>query len=491
MNQTLLNNRFKSLVALGLITDEQYQQASTHERLVGLTTVESDGEALFRLVVCGVVNEQELEAFADQLGAAAQEPNVGEHEKLAIVDEALSFIEVPVRSVNREPLDALLVLELINTEQHEAGLDIRPTRAEGLMDSPARALAILVSRGIVAEGRLDEIMAQGLENAQQANAKERLAVATEAAKVYRGIVGQYVKAMSGGALRVFGLMMLVIFSVIGLAVWLTGAASSVPECSSSQITKTVNSILFMTHIQLRSDVTRGGQSLPAGAPRLKEAREVGYAKADRVRGCAGTLDYGDAPRPYAFTIRPGSDEKDKESRGSFVVTGADLRMIEARFSHIDEQGNYAQQAEPIGRIKLENALRAGVEAFNRNVGSSSSDRILQRMLGQRQRQRLDSTDPDRQREIAEVEPLAPCRAVATPTQYACRLLVERNDPLLRALGRAGSQLLDAEFTFERDSGASEWRMSEEFPREFSEAIARARLVSLKAKELKEEASLKE
>lgn len=483
MNQTLLNNRFKSLLALGLINGEQYQQATTHERLVGLTT-ESDGEALFHLVVCGVVNEQELEALADQL-RTAQEPNPGEQEKLAIVDEALSFMDVAIRSVNREPLDALLALDLINTEQHEAGLDIRPTRAEGLLDSPARALAILVSRGIVAEERLAEITAQGLENSQQANAKERLAVATEAAKVYHGIVGKYAKAMAGGALRVFGLMMLAIFGVIGLAVWLTAAPSSVPECGSSQITTTVNSMLFTTHIQLRSDVMRGGQSLPAGAPRLKEVREVGYAKADRVRGCAGTLDYGDAPRPYAFTVRPGSGEKDKESRGSFVVTGADLRMIEARFSHIDAQGNYAQQAEPIGRLKLENALRAGVEAFNRNVGNSARDRLLQGALGRRQKRQLDSADPDRQREIAEVEPLAPCRAVAAPTRYACRLLVERNDPLLQALGRAGSQWLEAEFTFERDSGASEWRMSEEFPREFSEAIAQARLLSLKAGKLRE------
>lgn len=93
----------------------------THERLVGLTTVESDGEALFHLVACGVVNEQALEAIADQLGAAAQEPNPAEQEKLAIVDEALSFIDVAVRSLNHEPLNALLALELINTEQHEAG----------------------------------------------------------------------------------------------------------------------------------------------------------------------------------------------------------------------------------------------------------------------------------------------------------------------------------------------------------------------------------
>jgi len=491
MNQTLLNNRFKSLLALGLIDGEQYQQATTHERLVGLTTVESDGEALFHLVVCGVVNEQELEALAGRLGATTQEAAPGGNEKLAIVNEALSFVDVAIRSVNRGPLDALLDLDLINTEQHEAGLDIRPTRAEGLMDSPARALAILVSRGIVAEERLNEITAQGLENSQQVNAKERLAVAAEAAKVHHAIVGKYVKAMAGGAFRVFGLMMLAIFGLIGLAVWLMAAPSSVPDCGSSQITNTVNSMLFTTHIQLRSDVVRGGQSLPVGAPHLKEVREVGYAKVDRVRGCAGTLDYDNAPVPYAFTVRPGSDEKNKESRGSFVVTGADLRMIEARYGHIDAQGNYAQQAEPIGRVKLETALRAGVEAFNRNVGSGARDRLLQGALGRRQKRPLDSADPDRQREIAEVEPLAPCHAVAAPTRYACRLLVERNDPLLQALGLAGSQLLEGEFTFERDSGVSEWRMSEEFPREFSEAIAQARLLSLKAGKFKEEASLKE
>lgn len=173
------------------------------------------------------------------------------------------------------------------------------------------------------------------------------------------------------------------------------------------------------------------------------------------------------------------------------MTGADLRMIEARFGHINAQGNYAQQAEPIGRAKLEGALRAGVEAFNRNAGRSASDRLLQSVLGRHQQRRLDSADHDRQREIADVEPLAPCREVAAATRYVCRLLVERNDALLQSLGRAGKQLLEAEFTFERDAGASEWRMSEEFPREFSEAIAQARLSSLKANRAKEEASSKE
>lgn len=170
------------------------------------------------------------------------------------------------------------------------------------MDSPARALAILVGRGIVAEERLSEISAQGLEESQRANGTERLAA--EAAKVHHAIVGKYVKAMAGGALRAVGLMMLAIFGVIGLAVWLMAGPSSVPECDSSQITKTVNSMLFTTHIQLRSDITRGGQSLPTGAPRLKAVHEVGYAKADRVRGCAGTLDYGNAPCPMPSPSGP-------------------------------------------------------------------------------------------------------------------------------------------------------------------------------------------
>lgn len=219
MNQTLVTH-FKSLLTLGVITSEQYQRATMHERLMSVTSVESDADALFRSVICGVVSERELEDLAARL-VAAQEFDPGRNEKIAIVSEALVFIDAAIRDSMREPLDALVAMGLIDTEQHEAGLDIRPVRAEGVMDSPARALAILVSRGIVTEERLNELKAQATENALQADAKERLAVITEAAQIYHDIVGQYVKAMGGGALRAFGLIMVVVFGIVGLAVWLS------------------------------------------------------------------------------------------------------------------------------------------------------------------------------------------------------------------------------------------------------------------------------
>lgn len=218
MNQSLDKN-FKSLLAHGLISEEQYQQATTHERFADQPNGDSDADALFRLVTCGVVKEQELHALADEL-ASMQGSNSERREKLDIVNEALSYIDSAVRIVNSGPLDVLLSLGVINAEQHEEGLDIRPTRAEGLMDSPARALAILVGHGVVPGERLEEIKRQELENSQGANAKERLTIATEAAQIHHDIVGQYVKAMAGGAFKAFGLMMLVIFGVIGLAVWL-------------------------------------------------------------------------------------------------------------------------------------------------------------------------------------------------------------------------------------------------------------------------------
>jgi hypothetical protein len=219
MNQAPIHH-FKSLLALRLITDEQYQRAATHERLATLTTVESDSDALFRMVICGVVTENDLEHLVGRLAETQGSASHGDSEKLTIVNETLSFINAAIRNLNREPLDVLLGMSLIDAEQHEAGLDIRPSRAEGLMDSPARALAILVNHGIVAEERLAELAAEGLENPLEADAKERRAVAAEAAKAYHGIVGQYVKAMSLGAIRFVGLMMLAVLGVIGLAVWL-------------------------------------------------------------------------------------------------------------------------------------------------------------------------------------------------------------------------------------------------------------------------------
>ena len=218
MTQTLVAH-FNSLLALGVMTEAQCQRALAHERLMSLTTVESDADALFRAAICGVVTEKELEELAARFDEA-QASDPGQSEKRAIVDEALGLIDAVVKEQMRGPLDALLALGLITADQHEAGLDIRPMRAEGAIDGPARALAVLVNRGIVEEERLVELKAQGLGDSQDAGAKERLAVVTEAARIYHEIVGQFVKAMGGGALRLFGLIMLAVFGLIGLVLWL-------------------------------------------------------------------------------------------------------------------------------------------------------------------------------------------------------------------------------------------------------------------------------
>ena len=208
MNQTL-NPSLGSLVSLGIISEAQCQTGLASDIADRLHAATSAGEALFWLVTRGIVPEAEVDRQADESAWHA--------EKQAVLLEAQENIAAAIRSVNAEHMDVLLAQGLIDADQHEAGLDIRPQRAEGVIDSPGRALAVLVNRGVVTEAQFDELKAAAALAGQQ----ERSAIVDEAARITHEIVGQYVKAMSGGALRVFGLIMLAVFSLIGLAVWLT------------------------------------------------------------------------------------------------------------------------------------------------------------------------------------------------------------------------------------------------------------------------------
>jgi len=207
-----INPSMSSLRSLGIISDEQYQTALVSDIADRLHAAASAGEALFWLVSRGIVAEAEVDRQADESGEHA--------EKQAVLFEAQENIAAAIRSVNAEHMDALLAHGLIDADQHEAGLDVRPQRAEGVIDSPGRALAVLVNRGIVSEAQFDELKAAADKTAGQAEHQACNGIVEEAARVTHEIVGHYVKAMSGGALRVFGLMMLGIFSLIGLAVWL-------------------------------------------------------------------------------------------------------------------------------------------------------------------------------------------------------------------------------------------------------------------------------
>ena len=78
---------------------------------------------------------------------------------------------------------------------------------------------------------------------------------------------------------------------------------------------------------------------------------------------------------------------------------------------------------------------------------------------------------ERTREIAEIEPLAPCKEIS-PGVYACRLLIERNDPVLSMLNGGSAVMLEGDFTFQRSSAESAgngWSVTPQFAGELRQA----------------------
>jgi len=86
---------------------------------------------------------------------------------------------------------------------------------------------------------------------------------------------------------------------------------------------------------------------------------------------------------------------------------------------------------------------------------------------------LEGTDLQRTREIADIEPLGACRALQGGASYACRVMVERNDPVLSMLGQP-SEIVEGEFTFERSRDGKTWQVAADFDNAFAHAVAASR-----------------
>lgn len=199
-------------------------------------------------------------------------------------------------------------------------------------------------------------------------------------------------------------------------------------------------------------------------PRIGGMREIGYRKADRLRGCAAVMTQGDSKDEMAYTIGPVSPKSDQ-----MIVRGADLAIVQARFGNLDAKGNPRYNAEPIGRAALEKAFREGAAPLS---ASSPVPSLRPRAdIG------LVDKDPSRSRDIAEIEMTGPCRALENEAGQACPLVVEYNDRLLSAIGGDSTSLaLTGDFNFVEDNGS--WRVSDDFPKTFTRKVLEARLRSM-------------
>lgn len=209
---------------------------------------------------------------------------------------------------------------------------------------------------------------------------------------------------------------------------------------------------FSSYAVPRCDARETLEAMTSGKFVLHEIHQAGYAWSRKIRGCLAKVEENGKLLPYAYTI-----ERVEGRRNSRLVYDyAQPRLIAQRFGQIAWHGDFAGQAEPIGREAMLKAMLAGMDTLR---GKPLTHMSLVALLS-----------PHHYREIGDIEALAPCRQ-ASPGLYACRLLIERND--LRQNGPmtvwASSVLQEGDITFQRGKDKHAWTVTPQFGEELSQA----------------------
>ena len=202
----------------------------------------------------------------------------------------------------------------------------------------------------------------------------------------------------------------------------------------------------------RCDARETVTTMTTGDIRLHDIKQAGYAWSQKTRGCLADVTTNGKRLHYAYTV--SRVEGRRKSR--IVHDYAQPALIQARFGQIAWHGDFAQQAEPIGREALLQAMLAGMDTIRGKP-------LLSPDLGM-------LLSPQHYREIADVEAVAPCREVA-PGVQSCRLLVERNDlPRIAPATVWGlSVLQQGDFTFQRSKDGKSWSVTPQFRDELNQA----------------------
>ncbi|MCA1861351.1 hypothetical protein LE191_14670 [Janthinobacterium sp. HSC-3S05] len=185
---------------------------------------------------------------------------------------------------------------------------------------------------------------------------------------------------------------------------------------------------------------------------LHDIKQAGYAWSQKTRGCLATVNSHGKSMQYAYTV--SRVEGRRKSR--IVYDDARPELIQARFGKIAWNGDFVQQAEPIGRDALLQAMLAGMDGLRGKP-------LLFPDLGM-------LLSPQHYREIADVEAVAPCRELR-PGIQSCRLLVERNDIARMAPTTVWSLsvLQQSDFTFQRSKDGKNWSVTPQFRMELDQA----------------------
>lgn len=452
---------FLALLTQGLISEAQHDAARAHPEAAALPPLPGPAHALAWMRVRGLVTEDEQNAALDRIADDA--PHADDAADTAI--DADDLVELAQQGITHEAIEVLFNDGLIDAETRDTALVETPI-AGTVAAAPVATLAWLVTEGPLERERFDALRAQVAAEPAFAMAAERARIVAEAQALIEADE-QAVKAWQASAQRsrrIGAWKFIVAVAVIGGGLgWYAFAPASVPACDAASTRKTLDSLMrrVAMDVRMRHLDPNGGAVIET--PSVGSMREVGYRKPERVRGCVAVMTRGDSRESMAYTIGPTEPKSDE-----MVVRGADIAIVEARFGHLDADGRPLYNAEPIGREAMEKAFREGAAP-------------LTAAPSMRTRPRNDSglvrKDPNRSREIAEIEPTGPCRKLDDGAGHACPLVIEYNDNLLGALTGGDTSLpVTGEFTFVEDNG--NWRVSDDFPKTFVRRVLEARLSSM-------------
>ena len=460
---------FLALLNQGLITDTQHDAVLAHPETSTLPPLPSPAHALAWMRAKGLVTEDEQNAALDRIqDATPPDPNADDATDTAI--DADDLMECAERGITHEAVQALYRDGLIDAETRDMALQETPV-AGTVPAALGATLGWLVTDGPLERERFDATRAQVAAEPAFAMAAERSRIVAEAQALIEAedrTVAEWKSRAQRQSRSGAWKFILTVLVIGGGAGWYLFAPDSVPACDASSTRKTLNNMMFRVTMDVRMRTFDAEKRADIHTPVLGGIREVGYRKDQRVRGCIATMTQGDDKDSMAFTIGATSPKSDE-----MVVRGADADIVEARFGHLDASGKPLFNAEPIGREAMEKAFREGAESLSARSPSGA----LARMRAQeRAASGLLDLDPDRTREIADIEPTGPCRALEGGAgQQACPLVVEYNDRLLGALaGNGGMALpLTGEFTFVQDNGT--WRVGDDFMQTFMRKVVEARM----------------
>ncbi|AVJ30101.1 hypothetical protein [Achromobacter spanius] len=372
-------------------------------------------------------------------------------------------------------LERLRVDGVIRADQHAAAL----MRLEAMPVAPfvtlGGALVWLATEDILSDLDLDEMFElAATEGAFASNATRRQALAElnalcqhefdrHVAQLERGgllkalLPGPLWAWLGGGAIA------------IAAVAWYFIAPDRTPQCGAADVERSLRARLYATSALNRAE--SAGPVWPAPPDVLKAAfvdvKEVGYLDADRSRGCTATMMTGNTAAPIAYLIRPNGE-------GDMVVSAADPRVVRVRFGQASNHGKPQDMGQPAGAVNLAAAFERAVAAGEARMRHPDRQAAIDR---ERLRRGLP---PEREtRGVRNVFPIGNCKDLGAG-KWSCRLVMEYRDRQMSAAGRSDWQVLEGDFSFVQKGAA--WEAGENFQRQYTDAIVRARVAELKTDE---------